>query len=1187
MKPLLRGLGRALLVCYVLIVIVMLGIRYWLLPHIDQWRTPIAYVLSSVTNSEVKIGHLKGQWQGVTPEIHVFDVYVKDHELTESIHIPYMMARIKWRGLLQKQLHFSQLLIDGLELALWRDKNLQLHIAGQALSVEQSAKPPASSGFVRWLGQQDQIELQNAQLIWQDYSRDAQVLRMEQLEGFLQPINNQLHFNLRAKPQAGLGQDVLLRGFFDKNELDQGQLEGGVAVQLNGFSARAWRQWIDLPTTLVQAKVDTALQLELSQSVITDLTMDVLVQDGIWESAWGRLQAQSLTFSTTGSWQSFASLTTQKPVDQLLKAHAFQFNMRAEHLRWQANQGLSHEILLDELVLAAASQADQSTIALQELSIKGKELSARIYGTLIPHFHDLASTQVDLTGDIAHLQLNTLHRYFPVPTVSESVVEWLENGLLKGVVAPAQLRWQGRLAQFPYADPTTGLFFVGGAFEQAEIDYYPATNTEKGWPKVEQASGYVALKGNGLWVHADQAVLKPNGQDSVQAERVGVFIDDLSANEPILTIQGQTSGVAQHYLALMKTTDLGSWLDHQFDASTSTGQWQVPLFIRVNLDKTEDIQIQGSIVFDNNTLQLMPSLPILTKVNGRLGFTEQDAQAENLTAWALGGPLRISEQIGRPNQYLKVAGQLEFNQLSEFMKADVLNAYLEGATDYEVKLGFDKNQQFYVQAQSSLVGLSSQLPVPLAMAAQTQRPLGIRWQALNKNRHALHIELDKTLYIGLEQNSLPSPFFKRGGVAWNQKKPSMTKQGVSVDIKHDFLDIDSWQKVLTELQAMSRSSNEAVFPELSYLRLKAKQAVLLGTQVDQLTYTLQQPKELQWRADISSDQVAGTVAWHTNAQGVIQGQLQAELQRFHWLSQNTEAATAPEGGLESEYFSTNWPNLSLKIDDLRMNSWRLGSLRLQGEMHSAEQQWRIPSLSLSTPHGELNAIGTWYLEGKKRGLKLNAQVQSEQVGALLDYVGLEDVLKEGKGAIQAQVFWHGFPWTTKANDIQADFDLSLHQGRVNQVNSRAAKMLEFLSLQSLSRLTRLDFDMRAMTESGFPFDDIKGQARLKQAKISTENIRVVGPVGTIVLEGMTDFIEEQVNLKAVVVPNLDMSGTAIAAGIALNPVLGIGAFVTQLLFKEPLAQAMAVQYHINGDWDQLETEELKLKPQAPLIHYDP
>src|SRR5690606_26794652 len=99
------------------------------------------------------------------------------------------------------------------------------------------------------------------------------------------------------------------------------------------------------------------------------------------------------------------------------------------------------------------------------------------------------------------------------------------------------------------------------------------------------------------------------------------------------------------------------------------------------------------------------------------------------------------------------------------------------------------------------------------------------------------------------------------------------------------------------------------------------------------------------------------------------------------------------------------------------------------------------------------------------------------------------------------------------------------------VHSRAAKLLEFLSLQSLSRIARLDLDVRGVLQEGFPFNEIQGIAVLKEERLKTKDLRIVSPVGVIVLEGETDLQAELVDAQVVVVPNVDMSGAAIAAGI--------------------------------------------------------
>ncbi|TAM05098.1 MAG: hypothetical protein EPN67_07185, partial [Pusillimonas sp.] len=52
------------------------------------------------------------------------------------------------------------------------------------------------------------------------------------------------------------------------------------------------------------------------------------------------------------------------------------------------------------------------------------------------------------------------------------------------------------------------------------------------------------------------------------------------------------------------------------------------------------------------------------------------------------------------------------------------------------------------------------------------------------------------------------------------------------------------------------------------------------------------------------------------------------------------------------------------------------------------------------------------------------------------------------------------------------------------------------------------------------------------------------------------------------------SGATIAAGIALNPIIGLGAFVTQWLLRNPLSEAMTVHYHVSGGWEDPKLDEL-------------
>jgi len=43
----------------------------------------------------------------------------------------------------------------------------------------------------------------------------------------------------------------------------------------------------------------------------------------------------------------------------------------------------------------------------------------------------------------------------------------------------------------------------------------------------------------------------------------------------------------------------------------------------------------------------------------------------------------------------------------------------------------------------------------------------------------------------------------------------------------------------------------------------------------------------------------------------------------------------------------------------------------------------------------------------------------------------------------------------------------------------------------------------------------------------------------------------------------------------VNPLIGLGAFVTQWLLKQPLARAMTMEYSVTGNWDDPQIEPIE------------
>ena len=131
--------------------------------------------------------------------------------------------------------------------------------------------------------------------------------------------------------------------------------------------------------------------------------------------------------------------------------------------------------------------------------------------------------------------------------------------------------------------------------------------------------------------------------------------------------------------------------------------------------------------------------------------------------------------------------------------------------------------------------------------------------------------------------------------------------------------------------------------------------------------------------------------------------------------------------------------------------------------------------------------------------------------------------------------------------------------------SGAPWLLGVLSLQSLPR--RLTLDFRDIFSTGFAFDAITGDVHLVAGSAVTHNLRMRGPQALVAMEGNANLVHETQDLRVLIVPNIDAGAAALAA-TAINPVLGLSAFLAQLVLQKPLAHATTRQFAIEGTWKE-------------------
>jgi uncharacterized protein YhdP len=148
--------------------------------------------------------------------------------------------------------------------------------------------------------------------------------------------------------------------------------------------------------------------------------------------------------------------------------------------------------------------------------------------------------------------------------------------------------------------------------------------------------------------------------------------------------------------------------------------------------------------------------------------------------------------------------------------------------------------------------------------------------------------------------------------------------------------------------------------------------------------------------------------------------------------------------------------------------------------------------------------------------------------------------------------------------MSGQFAVKMGRGQFLKADAGAAKLLGVLSLQALPRRLLLDF--RDVFSEGFAFDSVRGDVSIAQGIAYTRNLQIKGVNALVQLDGSADIAKETQKLRVVILPELDAGTASLVAGIAVNPVVGLTAFLAQLFLQNPLMKANTQEFLIDGSW---------------------
>ncbi len=815
---------------------------------------------------------------------------------------------------------------------------------------------------------------------------------------------------------------------------------------------------------------------------------------------------------------------------------------------------------------------------------------------------------LDLQLTIVRAEGPRVWRYLPAQLPAAR--EYVRDAVLAGRAVDGRVRLKGDLHDFPFADPRSGEFRISAKVRDAVLAYVPAGTVSTPpagarLPGIPAWAPLVALSGELVFDRQALQVRNARGQFAgatglqVQAE---ASIPDLA--RPVVGVTGTVRGPLGQALSVFNASPLAASMGQPLARMAATGTTELRLQLSLPVAQIDQAKVQGSVALAGNDLVLAPGVPALARARGTVSFSERGFTLAGVQARALGGDVRIeggtrvNPSATEPLATVRAQGTATAEGLRQSRElaglAQRLARQAAGSTPYAVTVDL-RPAGADVLVTSSLQGLALPLPAPLGKTAEAALPLRVQLQhppGAARPQDQLRVEIGRAAHLLYVRDLAGSqPAVVRGaiavGLAPGESLPPLPERGVLAQVNLPALDLDAWEDVLSPPAGASAAPVAPAVPSArggldapgqdylpTQLALRARELTLAGRTLSQVTVNGSR-EGLVWRGQVDASQVNGHVEYRQPS-GSGAGRVTARLAR---LSLSAAGAGEVEALLDQQPASI--PALDAVVEDFELRGKKLGRLEIDAVNRAAgggaPAEWRLNRLSLIAPEATFTATGNWSAISaapatpgprgarppERRRTAMNFRLEMTDAGQLLGRLGMKDVVRRGRGKLEGQVAWVGSPLALDYPSMNGAFNVNIEAGQFLKADPGLAKLLGVLSLQSLPR--RLTLDFRDVFSEGFAFDFVRGDVSIAQGIASTNNLQMKGVNAAVLMEGRADIARETQDLRVVVVPEINAGTASVVAGV-INPAVGLGSFLAQLILRQPLIRASTQELHIDGTW---------------------
>lgn len=807
------------------------------------------------------------------------------------------------------------------------------------------------------------------------------------------------------------------------------------------------------------------------------------------------------------------------------------------------------------------------------------------------------SGDIDLYLQIGANKLDaSLYSKYTPAVAPRSLLDWLAKSIgpnNAGFVNQVGFLYRGTLNTRNRAARSHQLFMD---IEHAQLNYHPE------WPALEAIDGRLLISDDNV---------------SASVSRAKLFASDVGPTEisarpnpdghgSLLHVQGNVIGSTEDGMRVLRETMLRKAIGSSMDTWTLIGNMRTQLNIAVPLDpqgsgaaQQVDIDLQAQN-FEMGNLKLA-----MQNVNGHISFNEQRGLAsEGLTGTLFGEPVKahlFTKKQGEANQTIvEVKGEVEAKNLAKwtqrpevlFMRGRVpYNALVE--LNHKTKLATDENPFAVVIVNSSLAGVSVDLPEPYTKAPEGERPLTFT-MSLFDHSSLIHVAYNNHLETLFQLDPRQNNRLLNANIALGSQAKFAPEPQFLVSGNLSGFDISLWKKVqqryldyTAEIDVLTakpvpETSPLDTQPPAVIAGLPFRADVMLGhyqvgpLALENIKVYAEQVTDA-WKVVFSNPLVNGNIYLPKDTHLPLKINLQSLRLTSALLDVKTTAA--PELGQVPKVSALSIDPRALPFADMTVNALYLDDVNYGN--WSLQIRPNEKGVLFDKINGTVKGVTVGGADEKSGGAKMewsvaNSVSSTHFIGALtaddISTVLREwqkpDTLESKAARFNVDAMWAGDPQDFALKKIAGNIDVWLEKGRFKNNPSPGSdgllRLMAILNFDSLARRLRLDFS--DLYKSGLAYDEIIGKVSFVPGTMTfTEPLSVKTPSSRLQMAGKLDLENEKIDARLVATLPVVGSYTFFTALVTGLPAAA-GIYVISKLFKEQVDRATSISYSIKGSW---------------------